>query len=223
MLQITSNFCMTALFELFTVHFERVNVGSYLLHSVHSTFHGNQSYLVSTQQHEKLYTTSQLFPQHVPRTARHSESYVIYFSEKRNRKKQLCRPHVLSLYIRKPVRQTPSASRMQKSSIAYARYFPKNTETWLPKLATAVFWRRSFQHSVRTLTRLVCCCLPQFLQVNAESVAQVTPRPFPSTFFPIHHPIIRRYISHWQHRSVNTTYKKNTVLKTRQKGAMTDP
>jgi len=43
---------MTALFELFKVHFETVKVGSYLWHSLHSTFHGNQNYLVSTQQHE---------------------------------------------------------------------------------------------------------------------------------------------------------------------------
>jgi hypothetical protein len=78
-LQITSNFRMTALFELYTVHFETVMVGSYLRHSVHSTFHGNKSYPVSTQQHEWLHTTSQLFPQHIPRTVRHSESYVIYF------------------------------------------------------------------------------------------------------------------------------------------------
>lgn len=37
-LQIASNLCMTALFESFTVHFETAKVGSYLWHSVHSTF-----------------------------------------------------------------------------------------------------------------------------------------------------------------------------------------
>jgi len=128
-LQITSNFRMTALFEPFTVHFETVKVGSYLRHSVHSTFHGNQSYLVSTQQHEWLHTTSQLFLQHIPRTARHSESYVIYFSEKKDSNERALPPPCTQFIYSKISTSNSKCIPDAEQFNSLCAILPNNTET----------------------------------------------------------------------------------------------